>query len=95
MAGAPEFINDPPPPAEQRVESVYAWIATHPNGAEGIMSADMDLGPLGIRHMALLTSKPNLARRMEGKARQLQRAALAETGRPFAIELVEFRRVPK
>jgi hypothetical protein len=96
MAGSSGFINDPPPPPDQRVESVYAWVATHPDGAEGIMSADMDLGPpIGIRHMPLLTSKPHLARLMEGKARQLQRAAMAETGKPVAIELVEYRRVRK
>lgn len=91
----PQFPNDPPPP-EQRIDTLYVWIATHHDGAEGMMSADMDIGPpIGVRHIPLMTSKAHLAGLMESKARQLQRAALAETGRPITIELVEYRRVPK
>jgi hypothetical protein len=73
---------------DQRITELHAWIATHENGGEGVMSADLPLG-----HMPLVTGKHETAEKLGAFARMVQRKA-AEMGAPVTIELRTFRAVP-
>lgn len=84
-----DYFRDDPA-AGQRIETLWAWVAIHADGREGVWSADMET-PIGPRHMPLVTSKRDVAERLAAVVLQLQRAALAETGKPIHAELREFR----
>lgn len=77
------FIPLPPDP-EQRIARLYAWIAIHSDGSEGIM-ATLTQG----RVMPLVTSQRRIAISM---AEMAERVALASAaaGRPCRAELRVF-----
>jgi hypothetical protein len=88
-------MPDLPPPAAQRINQLHCWIATYPNGSEGIISADMPMPGYGIRHMPLMASKREVAEGLAGLARRAQRAAMHKTDRMIRIRLCSFDRLPE
>lgn len=93
-----ERVFTDPPEAEQRVETLYAWIGVHANGAEGILSTDLPAMPGdapggAIRHMPLISSNRAVIEGLARVAREIQRAAMHTADRYVKIELREFRRV--
>jgi hypothetical protein len=46
MAGKPEATA--PLAARKRIERLYAWIATEPNGDEGVPAVSSSLGPVPL-----------------------------------------------
>jgi hypothetical protein len=89
MSDDKDYLNIPPAPG-QRVTQLFAWIAIHPDGGEGIMSTDMPLGDLGMRHMPLITSKREVAEKMRPIAEQTASQASTAAGAPVAIVLRSF-----
>lgn len=88
------YYRDAPPPADQRVTEMHVWIATHPDGAEGIASADVDFGPgFGLRHMPLMSSQRGTAEKMHVWAEELRQQALVQAGKRVTLRLVTFRKV--
>jgi hypothetical protein len=87
------YIDDPPA-AEHRVTELHAWIATHPDGAEGIASADVDFGSgFGVRHVPLMSSKRKVAEGLKPLAEQVRQEALIQSGTRVTMRLVTFRKV--
>ena len=85
---------DEPPAAEKRVDELHVWIATHPDGGEGIASADVDFGPgFGLRHMPLMSSQRGTAEQMQGWADLMRQQALIQAGKRVTLRLVTFRKV--
>jgi hypothetical protein len=80
----------------QRIDELWVWIGTHPNGGEGILSVDLPAGDTGApRHMPLMSSKRELAEvAMAGLARRIQREAMHRQDRLVKIELRHFVRAP-
>lgn len=81
-----------PPPSDQRISAIYAWVATYEDGSEGIASADMP-GPMpgmGPRHMPLLSSKREVAERLRPLADIAVRLGKNATPRVVSIRLVSF-----
>jgi hypothetical protein len=62
--------SDPTP--GQIIREIHAWIATYPDGSEGIMAA----GVQGIGMTPLLSSRLELAKSMEPLARKTQRETM-------------------
>lgn len=81
------------PPEQGGIHEVFIWIGIHAAGREAMMSADMPT-PFGIRHMALMTSRRDLAEKLEPTARRIQREAMHTAGRIISIELRTFRVAP-
>lgn len=85
-----EYV-DMPPPAEQRISELWAWVATHASGGEGIMSADLPMpAGIGTRHVPLIASKRDTAEKLEPLARKIQRAAMHKADRLVSIRLARF-----
>ena len=83
---APDYT----PPPEQRIETIYCWIATHANGAESMISADMPMAGFGMRHMPLLASTRAVAEQMEDLARRTQRSTMHTTQKIIRIRIATF-----
>lgn len=81
--------HESPPPADQRIDTLYAWIATQQDGAEGIISTFIP--QLGAT--PLITSKPHIAALMELAANRAKKTGAKEF-MPIAITLATFKRVP-
>lgn len=87
-----EYMHAPTAP-DQRVDSLFAWVATHADGAEGIMSGDMPYIPgLGRRHMPFMSSKRTVAESLGPRVAEMLELAVAD-GVLVKAELVEFIRV--
>jgi hypothetical protein len=84
-----EYLDNPPDD-DQRITELWAWIATHANGAEGIMSADVQMPGMGTRHVPLIASKRATADHLGPLARKIQRAAMHQANRLTNIRLVRF-----
>jgi hypothetical protein len=80
------------PPAERKIDDLWAWIAVHADGGEGIISADMPIRK-AIRHMALVSSRLYLAEAFRPIA-EVVRSLSEDYGRPMVPELVHFVREP-
>jgi hypothetical protein len=82
------------PPAGPRIEALYGWIATYPDGSEGVISAALplpgSLASLGRRVLPLLAASRQTAEMLAPYARQALCAAPAE--RAVAVQLVTWRR---
>jgi hypothetical protein len=83
---------DMPPPGEQRITELHLWVATYPDGGEGVVSADIPIPDIGSRHMPLMSSKRAVAERLKPYAESAQQAA-AGAGRIVSLQLVTYRRV--
>ena len=83
------ILADFPPDAGQRVHVLYAWIATHPDGSEGIMSADLPMFE-GMRHVPLLSSKRHVVENMRDLVEQIVSMSVA-AGTPIKYELRTYR----
>lgn len=82
-----QYGNAPEP--EKRIEMLYLWIAIHPNGAEGIIAADLEVMPGVIRHTPLMNSRRDGAEAMRSIA-----IGLGESSDPpVRVELRAFARV--
>lgn len=93
MIPNPHFVNKPPP-ADKRVDEIHIWIATHANGGEGVMAADMPYGlPGHVRHVPLMASSRATAERFSDLAHELQSIAARE-GEFITLELRSFIRKP-
>jgi hypothetical protein len=82
---------DIPPPGEQRITELHLWVATHPDGGEGIVSADVPIPGIGSRHIPLMSSRRELAEKMKPFAEHAQQAA-AKAGKPVSLRIVTYRR---
>lgn len=78
-----------PPDPGKRIEMLYLWIAIHPNGAEGIIAADLEVMPGEIRHTPLMNSRRDSAEAMRPIATSLG----AASDPPVRVELRAFARV--
>lgn len=86
-----EYV-DLPQDADQRISAIHVWIATQPDGSEGLISADLDAGPLiGMRHMPLMSSKRHIAEGFAGVADKMRKEILKTTGKDVTIRLVTFK----
>lgn len=79
-------------PENQRVSELHVWVAIQPNGAEGIVSADFDIDGMKQR-MPMLSSMREVAEKMTGIARKMERQSFEETGVAVKLRLVTFRQV--
>lgn len=77
-----------PTPADSRMDTLYAWIATHENGGEGILAG----GIPGLGMVSLVCGNERLANKMEPLAEQAIRAS-ARAGKPATKRLVVYKRV--
>lgn len=64
-------MSDDPPPEAKRIHALYAWVAEHPNGAEGLCGAMtpnqmMPLVGADIERMRSLRSFAELTRAATG-----------------------------
>ncbi len=73
--------------------ALYMWIGTHPNGGEGVMSADMEVGKGVIRHVPLMAFSQAAAAALGGIALQEADTFRRRCGASLALKLVTFRRV--
>jgi hypothetical protein len=87
----PLYLDVPPEP-DQRVIEIHAWIATHADGSEGIVSADIPM-PMGMRHSPLLSSKRTVAEKLEPLARKIRQQAMHQANRVVSMKLITFRRI--
>ena len=76
----------------QRIDSLFVWIVTYPGGDQGIMSGDVEIPGLGMRHIPFMSSKQHLAEALKPRVDQCAETA-REQGGVFTADLVEFRRV--
>jgi hypothetical protein len=90
-----DIYLDMPPPEGKRVAELHVWIATYPDGREGIVSGDFEMpGGLGMRHMPLMNSKRHVAAALEPMAHRARRAAMHQADRIVRVRLVTFRAEP-
>jgi hypothetical protein len=80
------YSADDPPPPHQRITRLYAWVAIHDDGGEGILSADLPFPGEGRRHMPLISSKRSTAQMLESLARKIA-ADAGKAGKPVRCEL--------
>ena len=87
------YVEDTPRP-DKVVREIHAWIGTHPEGGEGVLSADMPFGPGGERrHMPLFASERRVALMLQPVAEACCQAARDDAGLVVTCKLVTFRRV--
>ena len=92
----PPSLPDLSPDPDQRISVIHAWITTHSNGAEGLMSADMPMpGRPGDTHMPLLSSKLHVAQRLRPLAEEAQSTSLDGPNPVVKIELRTFVPPPR
>ena len=84
-----DIYLDLPAPPDQRIEKLHAWIATHTDGSEGIVSA-----ALGPQVMPLVTSKRHVAEGLKSVAERAVQAAAAQASKVVSVRLVTFIAVP-
>jgi hypothetical protein len=64
----------PEPPADNRITELYAWVAVHPNGGEGVMATGIALEGHGVIAMTpLVRSNRESAERIGDQAHELAR----------------------
>lgn len=81
--------RDMPPPAAQRVSRLWAWIATHDDGSEGIISADLPFEGVS-RHIPLLSSQRATALALRPVAERVRDEAMRQSNRRVTIALRAF-----
>lgn len=82
--------GDTPEPG-QSITELYAWVATHANGGEGIVAAVLP----GLGATPLISSKRAVMAMAEGVARHaVALSAGRAAGRAISVDLVTFKRVP-
>jgi hypothetical protein len=86
MSGDTIFLHDPPPP-EQRIAVLYAWIATHEDGSEGVIG-----GLLGGGWVPLVTAFLKTATAMEPLAENARVYGEKATNQKIGKRLVRFVR---
>lgn len=84
-----DVFLDLPPDSDQIITELHAWIATHPDGSEGIISHSTRLPGGSIGHMPLISSKASVAARMRQAALQ----AVKISPRPITVRLARFKLV--
>jgi hypothetical protein len=83
-----EFLDIPPEP--NPVREIHVWIGVHADGREAMLSADMPMA-FGTRHTPLMSSRRDLAEKLQPLARRIQREAMHRADRFIRIELRTFR----
>jgi hypothetical protein len=77
-----------PTPADSRMDTLYAWIAIHENGGEGILAG----GIPGLGMVSLICGNERLAEKLERLA-DAACAASARAGKPVTKRLAIYKRV--
>lgn len=85
MNSTDRVISSDPTPG-QLIQQIHCWIATYPDGTEGIIAAGLE----GLGVIALLSSHRDKAEAMEAQARRAQRAVMHQANRMVSIRLVTF-----
>jgi hypothetical protein len=79
------FVLDPEHLLNHRLDVIYCWVATHPDGTEGIIGVETPDGRL----MAAVTGKRETA---EGPLAQLVERMVPQLRRGTVIELRQYGR---
>ena len=80
-----KLIHSEPTPG-QLIRELHCWIATYPDGSEGIVAGGFE----GLGMMPLLSSRREQAEAMEPLARQSQHMSKTMGDRIIAIRLVTY-----
>ena len=88
-------LLDPPADPDQRINTIHAWVGTHANGAEGLLSADVDIPGGGTRHLPLMSAHLRIAEKLGTLARSLYRASQNGPQKLTSVELRTFVHVPR
>jgi hypothetical protein len=78
-------ISSDPTPG-QFIREIHCWIATYPDGTEGIIAGGIE----GLGMTPLLSSRRDVAERLEPQARRAQQAVMHQAKRIVSILLVTF-----
>jgi hypothetical protein len=81
----PRVVCSEPTP-DQLIRQIHCWIATYPDGTEGIIATDAP----GYSMLPLLSSRQAEAQALEGAARKAGRAAERQTGHKISVRLVTY-----
>src|SRR3954470_19950123 len=84
-ADRPRVVFSEPTPG-QMIRELHCWIATYPDGTEGIMAH----GTEGYGVMPLVSSDRSLAERLERAARDTALQVNRQTGHTVTIRLATF-----
>ncbi len=75
-----------------QISELHAWLATHEDGTEGIIASILP----GLGSTPLVTSKRQVAERMEGLAREAARTGMPDAGaKAVDVQLVTFVRADR
>jgi hypothetical protein len=78
------IASDPTP--GQFIRELHCWIATYPDGTEGIMASGFE----GLGMMPLFSSRRATAEMLEPSARRIQQTAMHQANQIVSIRLVTF-----
>ena len=70
----------------QFIRELHCWIATYTDGTEGIIAGSLE----GISLLPLMSSRRDVAERLEPMARRAQRAVMHQKHHITSIRLVTF-----
>jgi|HubBroStandDraft_4_1064222.scaffolds.fasta_scaffold59061_5 hypothetical protein len=85
MSEDPKLIFSEPTPG-QFITELHCWIATYPDGTEGIIAYGIDQ----IGTTPLISSHRDIAEKLEPLARHAQSISLTQATRAISIRLVTF-----
>ena len=78
------------PPNDGPVVCLYVWIGIWRDGRESILSADLPLPGIGMRHMPLMSGKRDVAESLRPLAFQLRAASRQSADPMHDVELRTF-----
>ena len=74
------------PTQGQFIRELHVWIATYPDGTEGIVAGGLE----GLGITPLMSSRRATAESLESQARRAQRAVMHQANRIVSLRLVTF-----